>query len=158
MSDMVKPLKHQHLLTLRLNVGADKSAQIGVTPTGRRSIVPVHGGTFEGERLSGEVLPGGADWVLFRADGVMQIDVRLTLKTGDGAMIYLTYQGRFVGDARALADLAQGKVLAPERYSLATVAKFETGDERYFWLNNVIAVGTGEQSGFNPIYTIYEIG
>ena len=57
-----------------------------------------------------------------------------------------------------MADLAAGKTLAPEDYSLVTVAKFECGDEKYRWLNDVIAVATGEQSGFNPVYTIYEIG
>jgi len=57
-----------------------------------------------------------------------------------------------------MAKLAQGETLAPGSYSLVTVAKFECGDERYAWLNDVIAVGIGEQSGFNPIYTIYKIG
>ena len=115
-------------------------------------------GAFEGERLSGKVLPGGADWVRFRADGTMMIDVRLTLQTNDGALIYLSYEGRFIGAADAMAQPAQGETLQPGSYSLVTVAKFECGDERYAWLNDVIAVGAGEQSGFNPVYTIYEIG
>ena len=157
MTHAPKPLPHRHLLTLRLRVDALNSAQIGQTPAGRRSIVPILGGSFEGKRLRGNVLPGGADWILFRPDGVMSIDVRLVLQTHDEALIYLTYQGRFTGDENALSDLAKGKVLNPDRYSLATVAKFECGDERYDWLNTLIAVGTGEQSGFNPVYTIYEI-
>ena len=57
-----------------------------------------------------------------------------------------------------MAQLAEGKTLEPGSYSLVAVAKFECGDERYAWLNDVIAVGTGTQSGFNPVYTIYEIG
>ena len=89
----------------------------------------------------------------------MMIDVRLTLQTDDGALIYLSYQGRFVGGASAMAELAQGKTLESGSYSLVTIAKFECGDERYSWLNDAIAVGTGEQeSGFSPTYTIYEIG
>lgn len=86
------------------------------------------------------------------------IDVRLTLKTDDGALIYLSYEGRFMGERDALKDLAKGKVLNPATYSLATVAKFETGNLNYAWLNNVVAVGVGVQSGFSPVYTIYEIG
>jgi hypothetical protein len=158
METSVPPLPHKHLITLRLDVDSAGAAQIGRTPEGQRTIAPVTGGTFRGERLSGKVLPGGADWVRFRADGTMMIDVRLTLQTNDGALIYLSYEGRFIGAAGAMALLAQGKTLEPGSYSLVTVAKFESGDERYAWLNDVIAVGTGKQSGFDPVYSIYEIG
>ena len=158
MSGSIPLLPHQHVMTLRLDVDSQNSAQIGETPEGKRTIAPVSGGTFEGERLNGRVLAGGADWVRFRADGTMMIDVRLTLNTNDDAQIYLSYRGRFIGAAGAMAKLAQGETLAPGTYSLVIVAKFECGDERYAWLNDVIAVGTGEQSGFNPIYTIYKIG
>ena len=158
MSTSVRPLPHTHLMTLRLDVDSAGAAQIGRTPEGQRTVAPVTGGTFQGARLSGKVLPGGADWVRFRADGTMMIDVRLTLEADDGALIYLSYQGRFIGAAGAMAQLAQGKTLEAGSYSLVTVAKFECGDERYAWLNDVIAVGTGEQSGFNPVYTFYEIG
>lgn len=145
-------------MTLRLDVDSAGAAQIGRTPEGRRTIAPVKGGTFEGVRLSGKVLPGGADWVRFRADGTMMIDVRLTLQTDDGAVIYLSYQGRFIGAATAMTDLAKGKKLEAGSYSLVTVAQFECGNEKYAWLNDVVAVATGEQSGFNPIYTVFEIG
>ena len=158
MSASVPSLPHKHLITLRLDVDSAGAAQIGKTPEGQRTIAPVVGGTFEGERLSGKVLPGGADWVRFRADGTMMIDVRLTLQVDDGAMIYLSYQGRFIGAAGAMTKLARGETLEPGSYSLVTVAKFECGDERYAWLNDLIAVGTGEQAGFNPVYTVYEIG
>ena len=150
-------LKHQHLLTLTLTVDFAGMTSIGQTPAGLRRIAPVSGGTFSGERLNGIVLPG-ADWVINRPDGVMVIDVRLTLKTGDGVMIYLTYQGRFIAEAEAMARFGKGALLAPEDYSLAISAKFECGDERYAWLNNVVAAGTGEQTATGPIYAIFEIG
>ncbi len=154
----VPSLPYRHLLTLRLDVDSAGAAQIGKTPEGRRTIAPVKGGTFDGERLNGIVLPGGADWVRFRTDGTMMIDVRLTLQTSDDALIYLSYQGRFIGAASAMADLARGKILEAGSYSLITVAKFECGDDRYAWLNDVVAVAIGEQSGFNPVYTVFEIG
>lgn len=152
------PLSHRHLITLTLEVGARDALQVGPIPAGRRVVAPVTGGRFEGERLKGDVLPGGADWVTYRPDGAMLIDVRLPLKTQDGAMIYLSYQGRFLGKGNALARLARGEVLDPADYSLVTTARFECGAPAYAWLNDVIAVGTGRQSGFNPVYTIYEIG
>jgi hypothetical protein len=152
------PLPHRHLITLTLQVGAREALQIGPVPAGRRVIAPVMGGHFDGERLRGEVLPGGADWVTYRTDGVMLIDVRLPLKTHDGALLYLSYQGRFLGKGNALTRLAKGEVLDTADYSLVTTARLESGAPAYAWLNDVIAVGTGRQSGFNPVYTIYEIG
>ena len=65
MSTSVPSLPHKHLITLRLDVDSVGAAQIGMTPEGRRTIAPVTGGTFQGERLSGKVLPGGADWVVY---------------------------------------------------------------------------------------------
>ncbi len=151
-------LAHRHLMTLTLEVGFSAMLTIGRTPAGLRRIAPVNGGTFAGDRLNGVVLPGGADWVINRTDGAMVIDVRLTLRTDDGALVYLTYQGRFLAEPEAMARFNKGGMLATGEYSLAIVARFECGDERHAWLNNVIAVGTGEQTRTGPIYTIWEIG
>ncbi|MDO9473970.1 MAG: DUF3237 domain-containing protein [Caulobacter sp.] len=150
-------LQHAHLLTLTLTVDFRGMTTIGQTPAGLRRIAPVTGGSFMGERLNGTVI-GGADWVINRPDGVMLIDVRLTLKTDDGAMIYLTYQGRFLAAAEVMARFAKGAVLDPSDYSLAVSARFECGDERYRWLNDAIVVGTGEQTASGPIYTLHTIG
>lgn len=157
-AEKIAPLPHRHLMTLSLKVRGKDAVSIGRTPHGQRVIAPVEGGRFQGERLNGTVRPGGADWVLHRDDGAMLIDVRLILQTDDRASIYLSYQGRFVGQHGAMARLAQGEVLDPSDYSLTMVAKFECGDERYAWLNDLIAVGIGAQKGFDPVYTIYEIG
>ena len=151
-------LPHRHLVTMTLTVDFAGMISIGQTPAGLRRIAPVTGGHFAGERLNGTVLPGGNDWVVNREDGVMVIDVRLTLQTDDGAMVYLNYQGRFLAEAEAMARFRKGALLEPHEYSLAIVAKFECGDSRYSWLNNDIAVGTGEQTAAGPVYSIFEIG
>jgi hypothetical protein len=150
-------LPHKHLITLSLTVDFAGMSIIGKTPAGLRRIAPVTTGIFSGERLNGTVLPG-ADWVINRPDGVMVIDVRLTLKTDDGALIYLTYQGRFLAEAEVMARFGKGALLDPSEYSLAISARFECGDERYAWLNNVVAVGTGEQTRDGPVYAIFEVG
>lgn len=150
-------LKHTHLLTLTLDVDFVAMVTIGQTPAGLRRIAPVTGGSFSGGRLSGTVRPG-ADWVLNRADGVMVIDVRLVLDTPDGAAIYLTYQGRFLAAPEAMARFAKGALLDQSEYSLAIAAKFECGHPDYSWLNNAIAVGTGEQTASGPVYNIFSVG
>ncbi len=150
-------LKHTHLLTLQLTVDYAGIKVIGPTPAGLRRIAPVTGGTFNGPRLSGTVL-GGADWVLNRADAVMAIDVRLTLETGDGALIYLAYQGRFLAEPEVMSRFAKGALLEPHEYSLAMTAKLESGDPRYAWLNNAVVVGTGAQTATGPIYSLFEVG
>ena len=153
----MKQLAYKHLTTLTLDVDFAAMQEIGRTPMGLRRIAPVTGGHFAGDRLTGKVLPG-ADWVINRPDGVMVIDVRLILETTDGAAIYLTYQGRFLAEPDAMARFAKGALLSSSEYSFAITAKFECGDPRYAWLNNVIAVGTGEQTLTGPIYEIYDIG
>lgn len=143
---------------MTLTIDYPAMVNIGKTPAGMRRIAPVSGGSFVGERLSGTVLPGGNDWVINRSDAVMILDVRLTLQTTDGALIYLRYEGRFLAVSEVMARLAKGDALDPSEYSLAIIAKFECGDERYAWLNNVVAVGTGERAKTGPIYSIFEVG
>ena len=150
-------LRHAPLTTLTLTVDFRGMTSIGQTPAGLRRIAPVTGGTFAGERLNGTVL-GGADWVINRPDGVMVIDVRLTLKTHDDVLVYMTYQGRFLAQPETMARFARGAVLEPAEYSLAITARFECGDARYSWLNDVIAVGTGEQTATGPIYSLFSVG
>ena len=153
----MEQLAHKHLITLTLDVHFAAMLVIGKTPAGHRRIAPVTGGNFSGERLAGTVLPG-ADWVINRPDGVMVIDVRLTLKTADDALIYASYQGRFLAGPDTMDRFAKGAMLDRKDYSLAIAARFECGADRYAWLNNVIAVGTGEQTATGPIYTIFQIG
>jgi hypothetical protein len=152
----MKTLPHTHLMTLTLDVGFSAMTTIGATPAGVRRIAPVAGGVFTGARLGGVVL-GGADWVLNRSDGVMLIDVRLTLKTKDDAAIYLAYTGRFLAAPAAMARFGRGAQLEPSEYSLVMNAKFECGDARYAWLNNVMAAGVGRQTATGVVYEIFEI-
>lgn len=150
-------LQHRHLMTMALDVDFAGMIGIGKVPAGRRRIAPVKGGTFSGDRLRGQVLPG-ADWVINRPDGVMLIDVRLVLKTDDGALAYLTYQGRFLAPPDVMARFGRGALLEPHEYSLAVTARLECGDERHAWLNDSIIVGTGTQTAAGPIYQFFTIG
>jgi hypothetical protein len=119
---------------------------VGETPRGTRRFHPAIGGSFEGPRLRGEVLPDGGDWLLLRPDGVLEQDVRITLKTDDGAFIYVRYAGMRHGPPEVMARLTQGETVDPSEYYLRVAPMFETGAERYAWLNKILAVGVARGS------------
>ena len=138
-------LSQKHLMTMSLAVDFGAITRIGATPAGTRGIASVTGGKFEGDRLVGNVL-GGSDWFVVRPDGIMAIDVRMTLKTDDGASIYLAYQGRLSASPANMTRFNKGEILSPEDYSLTVTAKLECGHPKYQWLNDVVCVGVGEQT------------
>jgi hypothetical protein len=138
--------------------GRVASAQeVGASPLGQRRIIPVEGGEFEGPKLRGTVLPGGADWMLVRPDGVAQIDVRVTLRTDDGDLIFMRYGGFRHGPKEVMDRLARGETVAPEDYYFRITPGFETGSRKYAWLNSIVSVGTGHRLPDGPVYHVYEI-
>ncbi|MEA3193424.1 MAG: hypothetical protein QOD26_1757 [Betaproteobacteria bacterium] len=131
--------------------------ELGETPQGRRRIINITGGSFRGERLSGRVLAGGADWQVIRPDGVADLDARYTLETSDGALIYVRNHGYRHGPADVLKKLAAGEDVDPSLYYMRTAPLFETGDARYAWLNRMICVGTGARRKSSVHLEIFEI-
>ena len=128
---------------LRAEVTLAPPQELGDSPLGRRRIIPITGGSFRGEKLAGRVLPGGADWQVIRTDGVAELDARYTLETDDRALIYVRNFGYRHGPADVLARLAAGEPVDPSLYYMRTTPRFETGAERYRWLNRLICVATG---------------
>src|SRR3977135_3450937 len=109
--------------------------KFGAVPYGVRSFVPVAGGDFEGTRLRGKVLPGGGDWLLLRSDGVVELDLRITLETDDHALIYMTFQGLRHGPPDVIAALGRGEVVDPATYYFRTLPRFETWAATQHFLN-----------------------
>jgi hypothetical protein len=131
---------------------------LGATPLGRRRIVPVSGGRFEGPRLRGDVLPDvGGDWLLQRADGTFQSDVRLALRTDDGALISMTYRGIRHAAPDVSERLSRGEEVAPSEYYLRTAAFLETASPEHRWVNDLIAVGTGRRLPDRVTYELHEV-
>jgi hypothetical protein len=131
--------------------------ELGETPQGRRRIIGITGGRFSGERLSGRVLPGGADWQLIRADGVADLDARYTLETSDGALIYVRNRGYRHGPADVINKLASGQPVDPALYYMRTTPWFETGDARYAWLNRIVCVATGARRSAAVELEVFEV-
>jgi hypothetical protein len=119
---------------------------MGEGPLGRRVFFGSAGGTFEGPGLHGDVLQGGGDWALLRPDGTMMLDVRLTLRTHDAALVHMTYRGRWIvppGLRADIADPVRRYRTDPAQYYFRTNPLFETGAPRYAWLNDIVCVGYG---------------
>jgi hypothetical protein len=143
------------LMTLQVVVPPPQ--KLGAGPHGTRVIAPIASGTFEGPRLRGKVLPGGGDWTLLRSDGVLELDLRITLLTDDDALIYMQSLGLRHGPPEVLAALARGEFVDPSKYYFRTAARFETGATQYAFLNRMLAVAWGDRRASGPIYTIEEI-
>ncbi|MGP4104794.1 DUF3237 domain-containing protein [Nonomuraea sp. KM90] len=132
----------------------------GRGPVGQRVLFGAAGGTFEGPRLRGEVLPGGGDWALFRPDGVMLLDVRLTLRTDDGALLHMTYGGRYTTPPELRADMADDAVrhqVPPSRYYFRSNPLFETGAESHAWLNDIVCVASGYLVEGGIAYKVFQV-
>jgi hypothetical protein len=153
--EVLRTLRTQPLFVMRLNVR--KLQIVGATPDGYRRIGVVPGGSFEGERLSGEVLEGGNDWQTVRPDGATTLNVRLVLKTKDEALIGMTYRAIRHGPADVVARIERGDVVDPKSYYFRLNPLFERANASYDWLNRVVAIGIGHRLADGPIYSIFEV-
>lgn len=142
LADRKNVMQSRPLMTLRLNTAPTQN--VGVGPRGSRVTYPITGGSFEGDRLRGKVLSGGDDWTLTRPDGIVELDLRITLETDDGALIYLTFEG-------IRNDRARGGPY------FRTVLRFETASPKYAFLNRLLAVGTGEIRPEGPVHLLEEV-
>lgn len=148
----------EHLFDMVVDLQERVSA--GTGPYGQRVLFPAAGGRFDGPSLHGEVMPVGADWALFRPDGGMSLDVRLTLRTHDDAIVHMTYGGRWIVPSELQADVLDPVAryqLDPAQYYWRTNPLFETGDERYAWLNDIVSVGFGYPVGGGVAYKIARV-
>jgi hypothetical protein len=128
----------EHVFTITANTSINASID---GPGGTRIIIDASSGTFAGPKLKGTVKGPGGDWVILRPNGTLVLDVRLLLETDDGAAIYMTYRG--VG-----RDMGGW---------IRTAPAFETGDERYAWLNDIQAISTGSSDGSSVTYEVYQV-
>jgi hypothetical protein len=146
------------LFTIKAEVTAPPQL-VGAVPQGyTRRVMCVSGGQFEGERLRGRVLPGGADVVLERPDGGLHLDVRLVLETNAGEIIYMTYNGRRNGATPEIMQKIVSREPIPRGADYFRVAvQFETAAPALKWLNDRIAIGTGTREPDGPVYDIWEV-
>lgn len=147
-------LETEHLFDMMVHL--QEPLDIGGTPKGNRQILIGDRGVFKGARLEGAILPNGADWFLVRPDGIGELDVRVVLRSNDDELIYMRSEG-FLKYSREMARAVLSGTAKPEDYYFRERTVFETGSEKYGWLNSIVAVGTGWYQPGMVGMSIYEI-
>ena len=150
-------LQSRPLMTVLLAVNPPQAIIEG--PAGLRRVTVVSGGRFEGEKLSGEIMPvGGVDWQTVRpGDGTWLLNVRLVLKTDDGEHIMMSYEGVRHGPKEVLDAIGRGETVSPYDYYLRIAPRFETASNKYDFLNRMLTIGVGHRLPEGPVYQIFEI-
>jgi hypothetical protein len=151
----IAAMKLEPLMTLRADL--EPPIVIGGGPQGMRTIANVVGGSFEGLRLHGKILPGGGDWFLVDGESVGRLDVRLALETDDGVRIYVQYYGVGVINEKTKTAMETGGTTEFGDTYFMTQLRFETGDARYGWLNRVLAVAEGRLRTGGVEYRVFEL-
>jgi len=142
---------------MRVAADVGELMTMGGGPLGERRVVAITGGSFDGPRLRGTIVPGGADWQIARADGVLDIDARYALRTADGALIRVVSQGYRHGPPEVLEALGRGEDVPPEKYFFRTVLRFETGAADLQWLNRTLAVASAQRKARQVLLEVYQL-
>ena len=131
--------------------------ELGQVPRGRRRIIPIVGGTFEGSGLKGRVLNNGADWQIVRADGFAEIDTRYALETDKGQIIYIQNAGMRHAPPDVTAKLLAGESVDPSLVYFRTVPTFETSAPELQWLTRAVFVGSGERHPTHVVMRFWRV-
>jgi hypothetical protein len=131
--------------------------RLGQTPYGERRIIDIQGGSVDGPKLKGKVLPGGADWQIVRADGVVHLQARYTVESDAGARILIDAEGYRHGPAEVMDRLARDETVDPALYYFRTFMRFETADPSTAWLNRILALGRGARMNRAVRIEVFEV-
>jgi hypothetical protein len=140
----------------RLEATLGEPLDLGQTTQGHRRIVPLTGGTFSGPELRGIVRPGAsADWQIVLPDGTALGDIRYTLQTDGGDLLYVQSRSVRHGSAEVLARLGRGEGVDASEYTFRTSTQIETANPALDWLNKGIFVSVGGRQAGGVIYETY---
>ena len=143
----------------RLEAVLGEPLDLGDVSQGHRRIVPLTGGTFGGPELNGKLLPGAsADWQIVLPDGTTLGDIRYTLQTDDGALLYVQSRGVRHGSAEVLARLGRGDDVDASEYTFRTSTQIETASARLDWLNKGVFTSVAGRGQGGVIYETYLVG
>lgn len=148
-------LGSQPIFSIRAELGAMTS--LGRTPYGERRVIGILGGSVNGPKLNGRILPGGADWQIVREDGAADIKARYTIETEAGALIMVSSEGLRHGPPDVMERLTRGDNVDPRHYYFRTVMRFETAAPAVDWLNRILAIARGQREPRAVRLDVYEV-
>jgi len=134
----------------------DEMLRFGATPYGERRVIGIAGGSVSG-RLTGRILPGGADWQIIRSDGAADIEARYTIESSDGGLVLVSSTGLRHGPPEVMARLVRGEQVDPALYYFRTVMRFETAAPGLAWLNKLLALARGERRARSVRLEVFEV-
>ncbi|PWK18059.1 uncharacterized protein DUF3237 [Arcicella aurantiaca] len=140
-----------------LKVKLKPALVVGETPRGTRRIIPIIGGNFEGPKMKGEILDGGADWQIVRKDGVAELEAHYQIKTDDGVIIYIKNTGLRVATPEVAARIGRGEAVPPSEYYFRAVPKFEAPTGKYDWMNNAIFICKGIRNPDGVVIQVWKV-
>jgi Protein of unknown function (DUF3237) len=147
-------IKTEFLFTIVLEVEVSNR---GDAPYGSRRIGRFGAGSFEGPKLKGTVLPGGACWMLMRRDDVLEIEARITLETDDRQQIYMAWKALRHGAKEVIDRLNRGDTIDPETYYFRATPYFETSSKKYSWMNRVCSIATGSRKAGSRTFEVFQV-
>ncbi len=140
----------------RLEASLAQPLDLGEVAQGHRRIVPLTGGTFTGPEINGKLLPGAsADWQIVLPDGTALGDIRYTLQTDGGDLLYVQSHGVRHGSAEVLARLGRGEDVDASEYTFRTSTHIETAVPELDWLNKGVFISVGGRQAGGVIYETY---
>jgi hypothetical protein len=143
----------------RLEATLGQPLELGDIGQGHRRIVPLGGGKFTGPELNGELLPGtSADWQIVLPDGTALGDIRYTLQTDGGDLLYVQSRGVRHGTVEVLARLARGEDVDASEYTFRTSTKVETAAADLDWMNRGVFISVAGRQAAAVIYETYLVG
>jgi hypothetical protein len=143
----------------RLEATLGQPLDLGEVAGGRRRIVPLSGGTFTGPEIGGKLLAGAsADWQLVAPDGTVFGDIRYTLQTDGGDLLYVRSRSVRHGSAEVLARLARGEDVDAGEYTFRTSTQLETAAPDLEWLNKGVFISVGARQAAGVTYETYLVG
>jgi muconolactone delta-isomerase len=140
----------------RLEATLAPPLDVGDSAQGRRRIVALTGGRFTGPEMAGELLPGAsADWQIIQPDGTALGDIRYTLRTDGGDLLYVRSHSIRHGSAEVLARLARGEDVNPSEYTFRTSTQIETAAPDLDWLNKGVFISVAGRQASGVVYEAY---
>lgn len=141
-----------HVFTIRADIDSPRAS--GPSPTGQRIHIPISGGTVDGPRLTGRILPGGSDWPVVRPDGCVALDARYSIEADDGTLIHVHNQGLRAASAESTEA---GRASADEQVYMRTAPVFDAPDGAHAWLRDRLFVASAQPHASGVRLDVYEV-